>query len=112
MRLGRRLGAPQTPQARIPGVTTDYDSMRFASHDSLLEAGEVPQPDAPPTTRETPGGKLIGRAGPFSCVPRIQSDGCDTRRGPPLCRTRTPRSKAAPGTQSAATGRLQTGYGE
>ncbi|MEU1012864.1 hypothetical protein [Streptomyces sp. NPDC005890] len=27
---------------------------------ALLEAGEVLQPDAPPTTHDTPGGKLVG----------------------------------------------------
>lgn len=37
--------------------------MRFPSQreaKALLEGGEVLRPDTPPTTRATPGGKLVG----------------------------------------------------
>ncbi|WP_329416618.1 hypothetical protein OG802_33640 [Streptomyces sp. NBC_00704] len=47
--------------ARLAGVDPRQD-LRRALRDAkaLLEAGEVLQPDTPPTTHDTPGGKLVG----------------------------------------------------
>ncbi|MFD7702898.1 hypothetical protein [Streptomyces caelestis] len=49
----------------VPGRLAGQDprqELRRALRDakSLLEAGEVLRPDTPPTTRPTPGGKLVG----------------------------------------------------
>ncbi|MEV5318167.1 hypothetical protein AB0K92_11000 [Streptomyces sp. NPDC052687] len=47
--------------ARLAGADPRQDlrqALREAK--SLLEAGEVLRPDAPPTTHDTPGGKLVG----------------------------------------------------
>ncbi|MEG8278727.1 hypothetical protein [Streptomyces sp. AHA2] len=47
--------------ARLAGQDPDQD-LRRALRDakSLLEVGEVMEPDSPPTTHDTPGGKLVG----------------------------------------------------
>ena len=50
--LGRLTGAD--PRLRIRRALRDAKS--------LIETGEIMKPDAPPTTRPTPGGRLIGRA--------------------------------------------------
>ncbi|MFH8935376.1 hypothetical protein [Streptomyces griseosporeus] len=64
--LAVRLRQPQ-PQAahsmtaRLAGDDPRQDLRRaLRAAKSLLEAGEVLQPDTPPTTRNTPGGKLVG----------------------------------------------------
>jgi hypothetical protein len=56
-----RQGAAHGVAARLAGRDPRQD-LRRALRDakSLLETGEVLEPDAPPTTRETPGGKLVG----------------------------------------------------
>ncbi|MER8219351.1 hypothetical protein ABTZ58_01840 [Streptomyces sp. NPDC094143] len=56
-------GAHSLP-ARLAGEDPRQD-LRRALRDakSLLEAGEVLEPDAPPTTHDTPGGKLVGLLG-------------------------------------------------
>ncbi|MFE6194583.1 hypothetical protein [Streptomyces sp. NPDC057838] len=56
-------GAHSLP-ARLAGADPRQD-LRRALRDakSLLEAGEVLEPDAPPTTHDTPGGKLVGLLG-------------------------------------------------
>ncbi len=47
--------------ARLAGVDPRQDLRRaLRAAKALLEAGEVLQPDAPPTTHDTPGGKLVG----------------------------------------------------
>ncbi|MFI2371193.1 hypothetical protein [Streptomyces sp. NPDC018833] len=47
--------------ARLTGDDPRQDLRRaLREAKALLEAGEVLQPDTPPTTRETPGGKLVG----------------------------------------------------
>ncbi|MET9544309.1 hypothetical protein ABZY36_03215 [Streptomyces sp. NPDC006627] len=47
--------------ARLAGADPWQDLRRtLREAKALLETGEVMRPDAPPTTRETPGGKLIG----------------------------------------------------
>lgn len=47
--------------ARLAGADPRQDLRRaLREAKALLEAGEVMRPGAPPTTRETPGGKLIG----------------------------------------------------
>ncbi|MER5219504.1 hypothetical protein [Streptomyces flaveus] len=47
--------------ARLAGQAPRQDLPRaLREAKALLEAGEVMRPDAPPTTHETPGGKLIG----------------------------------------------------
>lgn len=47
--------------ARLAGADPRQDLRRaLREAKALLETGEVMRPDAPPTTRETPGGKLIG----------------------------------------------------
>ncbi|MFC4465454.1 hypothetical protein ACFPH6_13075 [Streptomyces xiangluensis] len=47
--------------ARLAGQDPRQDLRRaLREAKALLEAGEVMRPDAPPTTRETPGGKLVG----------------------------------------------------
>ncbi|WP_245685307.1 hypothetical protein [Streptomyces yerevanensis] len=45
--------------ARLAGQAPRQD-LPLREAKALLEAGEVMRPDAPPTTHETPGGKLIG----------------------------------------------------
>ncbi|MFE9676713.1 hypothetical protein ACFYO5_21620 [Streptomyces sp. NPDC006259] len=47
--------------ARLAGQDPRQD-LRHALREAkaLLEAGEVLRPDAPPTTHDTPGGKLVG----------------------------------------------------
>ncbi|SDD30664.1 hypothetical protein [Streptomyces prasinopilosus] len=50
--------------ARLAGRDPRQDLRRaLREAKALLEAGEVLRPDAPPTTRPTPGGKLIGLLG-------------------------------------------------
>ncbi|MFK4066667.1 hypothetical protein [Streptomyces sp. NPDC029674] len=47
--------------ARLAGADPRQELRRaLREAKALLETGEVMQPDAPPTTREKPGGKLIG----------------------------------------------------
>ncbi len=47
--------------ARLKGDDPRQDLRRaLREAKALLEAGEVLQPDTPPTTHDTPGGKLIG----------------------------------------------------
>ncbi|MGW0337383.1 hypothetical protein ACWD0J_37145 [Streptomyces sp. NPDC003011] len=61
-----RLREPRPDTARsVPARLTGDDprqGLRRALREAkaLLETGEVMQPDTPPTTRETPGGKLVG----------------------------------------------------
>ncbi|GAB2756028.1 hypothetical protein [Streptomyces bullii] len=64
--LAVRLREPQ-PQAassvpaRLAGQDPRQDLRRaLREAKALLEAGEVLQPDVPPTTHDTPGGKLVG----------------------------------------------------
>jgi hypothetical protein len=64
--LAVRLRGPQpqssrTVTARLAGDDPRQDLRRaLRAAKALLEAGEELQPDAPPTTRDTPGGKLVG----------------------------------------------------
>ncbi|TDC09504.1 hypothetical protein E1265_32215 [Streptomyces sp. 8K308] len=64
--LAVRLKGPQSQStrsmtARLAGDDPRQDLRRaLRAVKSLLEADEVLQPDAPPTTRDTPGGKLVG----------------------------------------------------
>ncbi|MFI1421092.1 hypothetical protein ACH4VX_24585 [Streptomyces sp. NPDC020731] len=63
--LAARFKEPVPPAtASVPARLAGQDprqELRRALRDakSLLEAGEVLQPDAPPTSRPTPGGKLV-----------------------------------------------------
>lgn len=50
--LGRLTGTD--PRLRVRRALRDAKS--------LIETGEILKPDAPPTTRPTPGGRLVGRA--------------------------------------------------
>ncbi|MEU9579542.1 hypothetical protein [Streptomyces chilikensis] len=67
--LAVRLKEPPSALATsLPGRLGGQDprqELRVALREakSLLETGEVMQPDAPPTTRDTPGGKVIGLLG-------------------------------------------------
>ncbi|MDN3296361.1 hypothetical protein QWM81_20295 [Streptomyces ficellus] len=61
----RLKDAPQAAATSLPARLAGQDprqEVRAALREakSLLETGEVMRPDTPPTTRETPGGKLIG----------------------------------------------------
>ncbi|GAA2285946.1 hypothetical protein GCM10010145_39690 [Streptomyces ruber] len=64
--LAVRLKEPQpeaahSVTARIAGDDPRQDLRRaLREAKSLLEAGEVMRPDTPPTTHDTPGGKLVG----------------------------------------------------
>jgi hypothetical protein len=64
--LAVRLKDPQPDAARsLPARLAGRDQrqdLRRALREAkaLLEAGEVMRPDTPPTTHETPGGKLVG----------------------------------------------------
>ncbi|MFE6993863.1 hypothetical protein ACFVFN_37895, partial [Streptomyces pharetrae] len=56
---------PGGARTSLPGRLAGQDprqELRLALRETkaLLEAGEVLHPDTPPTTRETPGGKLVG----------------------------------------------------
>ncbi|MFI9152438.1 hypothetical protein [Streptomyces sp. NPDC053367] len=59
-----RNGGPDAAHsvpARLAGADPRQDLRRaLREAKSLLEAGEVLQSDAPPTTHDTPGGKLVG----------------------------------------------------
>ncbi len=63
--LGARFKEPVPAESTsVPSRLAGQDprqELRRALRDakSLLEAGEVLRPDAPPTTRPTPGGKLV-----------------------------------------------------
>ncbi|MDN3250424.1 hypothetical protein ACFW4O_35460 [Streptomyces mutabilis] len=63
--LAARFKEPvSTASASVPARLAGQDprqELRCALRDAkaLLEAGEVLRPDAPPTTRPTPGGKLV-----------------------------------------------------
>ncbi|GAA2544258.1 MULTISPECIES: hypothetical protein [Streptomyces] len=51
-------------RARLSGDDPRQDLRRaLREAKALLEAGEVLRPDAPPTTHDTPGGKLVGLLG-------------------------------------------------
>jgi hypothetical protein len=53
--------ASHSVPARLAGQDPRQDVRRaLREAKALLEAGEVLEPDTPPTTRETPGGKLVG----------------------------------------------------
>lgn len=53
--------AAHSVPARLAGVDPRQDLRRaLREAKSLLEAGEVLRPDTPPTTHDTPGGKLVG----------------------------------------------------
>lgn len=54
-------GARTSLPGRLAGQDPRQD-LRLALRETkaLLEAGEVLHPDTPPTTRETPGGRLVG----------------------------------------------------
>ncbi|GAA3501790.1 hypothetical protein GCM10019016_088970 [Streptomyces prasinosporus] len=59
---------PSAPSSSLPARLAGQDprqEVRAALRDAkaVLEAGEVLRPDTPPTTRPTPGGKLIGLLG-------------------------------------------------
>ncbi|MFB8244611.1 hypothetical protein ACFY3O_35810 [Streptomyces sp. NPDC001046] len=56
--------AAHSVPARLAGQDPNQD-LRRALRDakSLLEVGEVMEPDSPPTTHDTPGGKLVGLLG-------------------------------------------------
>ncbi|MGW0466276.1 hypothetical protein ACWDX6_13510 [Streptomyces sp. NPDC003027] len=61
----RLKDAPSAAETSLPGRLAGQDprqEVRTALREAkaLLEAGEVMRPDAPPTTRETPAGKVIG----------------------------------------------------
>ncbi|MEU6602512.1 hypothetical protein [Streptomyces flaveolus] len=64
--LGVRLketapDAAYSVPARLTGTDPRQDLRRaLREAKSLLETGEVLQPDAPPTTHDTPDGKLVG----------------------------------------------------
>ncbi|MGV9883640.1 hypothetical protein [Streptomyces sp. NPDC003006] len=64
--LAVRFAAPQSKitrsvPARLAGADPRQDLRRaLREAKALLETGEVMRPDAPPTTRKTPGGKLVG----------------------------------------------------
>ncbi|GGS36567.1 hypothetical protein AB0E75_32185 [Streptomyces griseoviridis] len=64
--LAARYKEPVPPaSASLPARLAGQDprqELRRALREAkaLLEAGEVLRPDAPPTTRPTPGGKLVG----------------------------------------------------
>ncbi|MFF8032874.1 MULTISPECIES: hypothetical protein [unclassified Streptomyces] len=67
--LAARLKEPpsalsSSPPARLAGRDPRQE-VRAALRDAkaVLEAGEVLRPDTPPTTRPTPGGKLVGLLG-------------------------------------------------
>ncbi|CAL9337936.1 hypothetical protein SUDANB6_00210 [Streptomyces sp. enrichment culture] len=57
-------GTPSSVPARLAGKDPRQE-LRLALREAkaLLETGEVLLPDAPPTTRPTPAGKLIGLLG-------------------------------------------------
>jgi hypothetical protein len=56
-----RSGTSDSVPARLAGQDPRQDLRRaLREAKSLLEAGEVLLPDAPPTTHDTPGGKLVG----------------------------------------------------
>lgn len=53
--------AAHSVPARLAGDDPRQDLRRaLREAKALLEAGEVLRPDTPPTTHETPGGKLVG----------------------------------------------------
>ncbi|KAA6223455.1 hypothetical protein CP973_17340 [Streptomyces albofaciens JCM 4342] len=57
--------APSAAAASLPGRLAGQDprqEVRTALREAkaLLETGEVMRPDAPPTTRDTPAGRLVG----------------------------------------------------
>ncbi|MFF1281568.1 hypothetical protein [Streptomyces sp. NPDC058299] len=64
--LAVRLREPGTAAsrslpARLAGADPRQDLRRaLREAKALLETGEVMQPDTPPTTHDTPGGKLVG----------------------------------------------------
>jgi hypothetical protein len=65
MELAVRLKEPQdvagSLSARLAGQDERQDLRRaLREAKALLETGEVMRPDTPPTTHETPGGKLVG----------------------------------------------------
>jgi hypothetical protein len=54
-------GASTSLTARLAGQDPRQEVRRaLREAKALLETGEVPRPDAPPTARPTPGGRLIG----------------------------------------------------
>ncbi|WP_406723279.1 hypothetical protein OG968_33965 [Streptomyces althioticus] len=67
--LAARLKEPAPPAAtsvpaRLAGQDPRQDVRRaLREAKALLEAGEIMLPDSPPTTRPTPGGRLVGLIG-------------------------------------------------
>ncbi|MFH8493445.1 hypothetical protein [Streptomyces coeruleorubidus] len=61
VRLKESQDATGSPPARLAGQDERQDLRRaLREAKALLETGEVMRPDTPPTTHETPGGKLVG----------------------------------------------------
>ncbi|MDG9707254.1 hypothetical protein [Streptomyces sp. DH10] len=61
VRLKESQDAAGSLPARLAGQDERQDLRRaLREAKALLETGEVMRPDTPPTTHETPGGKLVG----------------------------------------------------